>query len=161
MIGDRFPALRLNHALGGAAIVFAALALWPWLMSLAPASRPRGAPEASAPPAVRTALSPLSSYTAIVERPLFAPSRRPPPGGQATLGPSIESRYRLLGVVSTGPSRKAFVAEGARRIEIGEGDTLDGWAVKEIGADRVVLTSASGEAVLKLSRAPAEPAKAQ
>lgn len=159
MTGMRLPALRLNPALGAAAIVFAALAVWPWLFPPLPATRPLAAPPAGAPAPALAPLPPLASFTAIVERPLFSPSRRPPPGATAALGASIESRYRLIGIVVTGPKKKAFVAEGARRLEIVEGDILDGWTVTEIGQDRVRLTSSTGEAALKLTPAAAEAPK--
>ena len=161
MIASRLPASRLNHLLGAAALVCLGLAAWPWLIPPLPATRPLAAPPASAPGLALAALPPLASYAAIVERPLFSPSRRPPPGAEAALGSSIESRYRLLGIVATGPKKKAFVAEGARRVEIAEGDALDGWTVKEIGPDRVLLSSPAGEAALKLKRAAPEPQKPQ
>ena len=157
----RLPAPRLNHALGAAVIVCVALAAWPWLAPPVPTTGPLAAPPASAPTSALTALPPLAGYSAIVERPLFAPSRRPAPGAQPALGQSIESRYRLLGIVATGPKKKAFVADGAHRIEITEGETLDGWMVKEIGPDRIVLSSPAGEAALKLKPAAPEPAKPQ
>jgi hypothetical protein len=159
MIGLRLAAPRLNHALGTAAILLAATAAWPWLVPPVPSVRPLAAPPASASAPLVAPLPPLASYAAIVERPLFSPSRRPPPGAPAIQGPSIESRYRLVGIVATGPKRKAFVAEGAQRREIAQGDTLDGYTVSEIGQDRVKLTSPSGEAVLKLAPAAAEPTK--
>jgi hypothetical protein len=159
MIGLRVPAVRLNHALGAVAIVFTAIAAWPWLVPPVPSVRPLAAPPAGAPAPSVDALPPLASYAAIVERPLFSPSRRPPPGAPATQGPSIESRYRLVGIVATGPRKKAFVAEGAQRREIAQGDMLDGWTVSEIGQDRVKLTSPAGEAVLRLSPAATEPKK--
>jgi len=155
----RLPALRLNHLLAAAAIFAAALAAWPWLFPPLPAIRPLAAAPESRPPAAPTALAPLSGYTAIVEHPLFSPSRRPPATASAGLGPSIESRYRLLGVVATGPKRKAFVAEGARHVEVTVGDTLDGWTISDIGKDRVHLTSPAGEAALKLAPSAGEPAK--
>jgi hypothetical protein len=161
MIGQgltaKLPSLWLEHALGAVAIVCAALALWPWLSPPVPTTRPPIAQPASTPAPAPTALPPLASYSAIVERPLFAPSRRPPPGAIATLGPSIESRLRLLGIVTTGPKKKAYVAEGTSRVELAEGDTLDGWTVKQIGQDRVLLTSPTGEASLKLKPAAPEP----
>jgi hypothetical protein len=159
MIGQRLSAPRLNHALGASVIVLAATAAWPWLVPPVPSVRPLAAAAASAPATPVVALPPLASYAAIVERPLFAPTRRPPPGASAVQGPSIESRYRLVGIVATGPKRKAFVAEGAQRREIAQGDTLDGYTVSEIGQDRVKLSSPSGDAVLKLAPAAAEPAK--
>jgi hypothetical protein len=103
-------------------------------------------------------LPPLATYSAIVERPLFAPSRRPPPDA---IAPSLESRYRLLGTVGAGSKRKAFVADGSRRVELSEGDIFDGQTVKEIGQDRIVLSSPAGDTVLKLKPAAPEPAKSQ
>jgi hypothetical protein len=165
MIAERrfpgLPVLRLDHAFGAGAILCAALAVWPWIVPPLPALRPLAGPPASAPAPALAALPPLAGYGAIVERPLFTPTRRPPPGTTGEPGPSIESRYRLLGIVATGPQKKAFVADGARRFEIAEGDTLDGWAVKNIGQDRVVLASPAGEATLKLKPAAPEPAKPQ
>lgn len=156
------PALRLNHALGSTAIFFAALAAWPWLFAPVPATRPLAAPTESPSAPTLAPLPPLTSFAAIVQRPLFLPSRRPPPGPTGTLGASIESRYRLVGIVATGPKKKAFVAEGTRRLEIAQGDTLDGWTVGEIGQDRVRLTSPAGEAMLKLVPAAVEvPKKSQ
>ena len=140
MIAVRLPALRLNHALGGAVAVLASVAVWPWLVPPVPATRPLTAPRAGAPTPELAALPAITSYAAIVERPLFAPSRRPAPG-VSVIGPSVESRYRLIGIVSSGGKRKAFIADGARHSEIAEGDSLDGWMVKEVAQDRVLLTS--------------------
>jgi hypothetical protein len=161
MIGLRPPAFRLNHALGAAAILFAAIAAWPWLVPPVPSIRPLAAAAASTPVPSVAAVPPLARYAAIVERPLFSPSRRPPPGAQAAEGASIESRYRLVGIVATGPKKMAFIAEGAQRRDIVEGDMLDGWTVSEIGQDRIKLTSPASEAVLKLSPAviPESPKK--
>ena len=44
-------------------------------------------------------------------------------------------------------------------LEVGEGDNLDGWRVERIEADRLVLSSAAGQAVLVLRR-PANDAPA-
>jgi type II secretory pathway component PulC len=65
----------------------------------------------------------------------------------------------LVGIIAAGPKKKALVAEGARRVEIAEGDTLDGWTVTAIGKDRVTLTSPTGEAALKLAPAAEEAKK--
>lgn len=158
MTALRLPVLRRNHALGGVAVLLTGLTVWPWLVSPTPAARPLAAAQPSAAARSLAPLPPLATFVAIVERPLFAPSRRPPPGISA-IGPSIESRYRLLGIVGSGPKKKAFLAEGAHRGEIAEGDTLDGWTVKEIAQDRVLLSSPAGDASLKLKPAASEPAK--
>jgi hypothetical protein len=160
VIAVRLVALRLPHALAAAAMILAAIAIWPWLVPPGPATRPLAAPQASAPASSFASLPPLAAYAAIVERPLFAPTRRPAPGAAAS-GASADNRFRLIGIVGTGPKRKAFVADGTRRSEVAEGDALDGRTVKEIGQDRVVLSSPAGETVLKLVRTAPEPAKPQ
>jgi hypothetical protein len=158
VIAATLSALRLNHALGAAAIFFIAFAIWPWLVPPLPSARPPGVPKTIAPSPFPAELPPQAAFAAIVERPLFAPLRRPAPGAAA---PSTDGRYRLLGIVGVGAQRKAFVADGSRRIQIGQGQTFDSWTVKEIGQDRVLLTSSSGEMTLKLKPAAAEPAKSQ
>jgi hypothetical protein len=160
VIAIRLPALRLNHLLGGTAVVVAMIAAWPWLSPPVPATRRLAAVPASAPAPALATLPPLTSFSAIVERPLFSPSRRPPPGASAE--PLVASHYRLLGVVATGPKKRAFLADGVRHVDIAEGDRLDGWTVKQIGADSVLLSSPEGEAVLKLKPAATEqPQKPQ
>jgi hypothetical protein len=162
LITLRMPPLRLNHALGGTAIFCALLAAWPWMVPPSlPTTEPRAAPSAGFLAPAFAALPPLASFSATVERPLFTPSRRPPAGAETAAGPSIESRYRLLGVVTTGPTKKAFAVDGTRHVEITEGNTLDGWSVKEIRSDRVLLTSPAGEAVLKLKPTAPEAPKPQ
>jgi hypothetical protein len=157
MTALRLPALRLNHMLGAATIMLLGIAAWPWLVPPVPATRPLTVPTASGPAPTLASLPPPGNYAAIVDRPLFSPSRRAAPGAAGAVGASIESRYRLLGVVATGPKKKAFIAEGARRAEISEGETLDGWTVKTIGQDRVSLTSPAGEAALVMKPVPPEP----
>jgi hypothetical protein len=154
-------ALRLDHGLAAGVLCFGALALWPWLVPPIPATRPLATPSAApAAPAIAV-LPPLANFAATVERPLFSPSRRPAANAPAAAAPAAESRYRLLGIVARGPKKTAFIADNVRRAEIGIGEVLDGWTVKEIGQDRVTLASPAGEMVLKLKSAPAEPVKPQ
>jgi hypothetical protein len=163
VIALRVPPLRLNHALGAAVVLFAVLAVWPWIVpQSAPSPGRPGAQSANTPAPALAALPPLASFSATVERPLFAPSRRPAAtAADAAPSSSTEGRYRLLGIVATGPTKKAFVVDGARHIEITEGSMLDSWSVKQIGPDRVLLTSPTGDAVLKLKPAPPEVPKSQ
>jgi hypothetical protein len=161
VIPARLAALRVNHALSAAAAAFGLVAIWPWLVPPIPAVRPIVATQAGAPGPSLLALSPLASYAAVVGRPLFTPSRRAPPGAAISALESFNGRYRLIGIVGTAAKRRAFIAEGNRHSEIVEGDLLDGWTVKQIAQDRVLLTSPAGEAVMKLSRGTPEPAKAQ
>jgi len=154
-------ALRLDHALAAGALCVAALAIWPWLVPPIPEPRALATPPAAPAAPTLTALPPLASFAATIERPLFSPSRRPAANAPAAAAPAAESRYRLIGIVVSGTKKTAFIADSGRRAPIGVGDAFDGWTVKEIGQDRVTLASPSGEMVLKLKPAPPEPAKPQ
>jgi hypothetical protein len=147
------PRKRLSHVLVGAAVLFTVLAIWPWV---APLSAPGPAAEAAQtpPPAPAIAdLAPLATFPAVFERPLFSPSRRPPPNEKApVLGTGGAERYRLLGLMTAGQTRRALLADGSRRFEIAEGAAFDGWIVARIEQDRVVLSSPSGETELRLRR---------
>jgi hypothetical protein len=155
----RLPALRFDHLLGGLVALFAVAALWPWFAPDA-GSAPRPEKPASTLPGL-TALPPPAVFSAIVDRPLFSPTRRPVPGA-ASGGPAagLEARYRLLGLVVSETVHRAWLAEGTRHFELGEGDKLDGWTVTRIEQDRMVLTSPSGEAVFSLRR-PSEDSAAK
>ena len=147
------PELRLNHLLGAAAAALVALAVWPWLISPAPARSVAAALDTAAAQPVPS-LPPLARFAAISERPLFSPTRKPAPGEKAApAGPGIDQRYRLLGLMNTGDSRRALLAEGKRRFVIAERGILEGWTVARIEHDRVVLSSPAGEAVLILQPA--------
>lgn len=151
---SRLPVIRLEHLLGALFALFALLALLPWLVPEAGSAPPPGKP--SPPPPEISALPLQSAFSAIIDRPLFSPTRRPVPGtGSAKGGSGIEARYRLLGLVVSETVRRAWLADGARSFEIGEGEKLDGWTVAHIEQDRLVLTSPAGHAVLALRR-PAE-----
>ena len=143
--------LQLNHLLGAAAAVLIVMAVWPWVRSPA-AVRTAAAPndQSVAAPALAV-LPPLARFSVIGERPLFAASRRPSPGEKAgPAGPGIEQRYRLLGIIDAGTSRRALLAEGKRRFTIAEGAVLEGWTVAHIEHERIVLSSPGSEAVLLL-----------
>jgi hypothetical protein len=151
----------LNHFLLALAGVLVGLTVWPWLPSRGPdraRSEVAAAPAQTVPP-----LAPLSQFTATIQRPLFSPSRRPAtvavPAGPVTT--SIETRYRLAGVVITGAVQLAMVTDGTRRIELGVGDKLEGWTVSHIEQSRLILHSSSGDAVLTVKPAAgdAKPAK--
>ena len=146
----RLP-LRLDHLLGGVLLVLTLLGLWPWFAPEA-GSAPRVEKPALPPPELAP-LAPPATFSAIVDRPLFSPTRRPVPGTRsAAPGSGIEARYQLLGLIVSEKVRRAWLADGARHFELSEGDKLDGWTVAHIEQDRMVLTSPAGEAILALRR---------
>lgn len=150
------PSLRLDYVLGAAAAVLILLLVWPWVQTPSTVRTAAATSEQSAAAPDLPALPPLTRFSAIGERPLFSPSRRPMPGEKgASAGPGIEQRYRLLGLLNTGDTRRALLAEGKRRFAVPEGAMLEGWRVARIEHDRIVLSSPAGEAVLQLQPAAA------
>lgn len=144
----------LNLAFAGAAFLLAGLAIWPWVAPPEASGRAAEAGSTTPPPPAILDLPSLTTFQSVFERPLFTPSRRPPADAKApAVGIGVAERYRLLGLMTAGQARRALLAEGARRFEIAEGAALDGWVVARIEQDRVVLSSPSGEAELRLQRA--------
>ena len=161
MMTARLSAPRPGTVFGALVLLFAVVAAWPWLFPPVPSVRKLATPPASAEPRRLAAPQPLAHYAAIVERPLFSPSRRPAPGSSTTVSPSADTHYRLVGVIASGARKKALIVDGARRVEVGEGEALDSWTVKKIGQNNVELTSPTGEAILKLKPSMMEPPKPQ
>jgi general secretion pathway protein N len=141
--------------LSAVAALLLGLALWPWVAPVGAPVRPADNPPV-APPTIAP-LPPLTVFAALFERPLFSPSRRPAAARAPVAAVGVE-RYRLLGIIGTAQTRRALLADGNRRVEIAEGETVDGATVVRIEQDRVVLSSPGGEAVLRLRRgSAAEP----
>jgi hypothetical protein len=146
-----------SHLLAGLALLLGLLAVWPWVSPISAALPAPGASETATPPVSVAALPPQAALTAIGERPLFSPTRRPSAIARTRPAAGAATRYRLLGLITVGAVRRALVADGSRRVEIGEGGTLDSWSVARIGQDQVVLSSAEGEIVLTLRPASVDP----
>jgi hypothetical protein len=135
----------------GAVILLIGLAVWPWLAPDAAPERQVPA-DLSAKSPVIAALPSFTTFSAVKDRPLFSPSRRPAAhSSSVTPSPGFE-RYRLIGLLTSGEMRRALLADGDRRFEIAEGAALDGWTIARIEQDRVVLSSPAGKTVLKLPR---------
>ena len=160
------PARRAGNGwLGLTGLLLLGIGAWPWVqpVSVSTAAAPTG--DAGAPPPALPPLPAPATLSAIAERPLFSPSRRPPAAEKAApADPGIESRYRLLGSITADTGRQAVLAEGARHFQIGEGGSLEGWTVSRIEHDRVTLSSPKGTAILQLQRpgdaVPTDPAAA-
>lgn len=99
------------------------------------------------------AAQPLDQLAATLDRPLFSPSRRPPPAPQSFVQapapaalPSSPPIVVLLGVVMDGETARAVVRAGAdkRLLRAQMGDDIDGWKVVQIDGRKVVLASQDG-----------------
>jgi hypothetical protein len=110
---------------------------------------------AAGPTAVKTPVPPLDMETAveaILERPLFSPSRQPPEVLTAahieetleTAPPQLHGR--LAGVMIRPGTREAlFARAGQRPIAVKVGGEIDGWKIAAIEPDRVILASNFGD----------------
>lgn len=99
------------------------------------------------------AAQPLDLLSATLDRPLFSPSRRPPPAPPTIVQapapaalPSSPPTVVLLGVVMDGETARAVVRAGAdkRLLRAQMGDDIDGWKVAQIDGRKVVLASEDG-----------------
>jgi len=106
-------------------------------------------------------LPPADQYVQITARPIFVVTRRPAP-----ISPTSESaksgmkkdQFILMGTTIAGGSKVAFLVEkvGNRNRVVAQGKEINGITVREVTADRVVL-SQFGETetlVLKTNRPP-------
>lgn len=160
----RWPApaaQRFGYGFWSVIVLLAGVAIYPWAMPASSTPRPAqiaGKPHST--PRVET-LPPIVRFTAVFQRPLFSPLRRPDlPERQPGAANGLGGRYQLLGVVHAGEVRRALVADGDRKVELHEGSLLDGWTAMQIDHDRVVFSSSAGRAVLTLRRPGAVPAEA-
>jgi hypothetical protein len=97
------------------------------------------------------------TYSVILERPLFSPSRRPA-GPTSTAAPADSAGLALLGVVwATGRSIGLFrTAPEAPTIKAREGDEVAGWQLVDLAPSAAILERQGGRLELELPfKAPA------
>lgn len=148
-------------------------------LSLKPAARPASAvssptvrPETAKPQPVRRGNPlwgiPLRQFTASAARPLFAPSRRPPPVPVAAVSaptppppPKPEPEkpsLALLGTVAFSPSGGIglFIDQGTKAlVRLKMGEDHHGWILRQVQRREVVLERAREKLVLTLPAANA------
>ena len=99
--------------------------------------------------------TPAMLVTAIADKDLFDPSRRPPSVEEATATPPIikpPDNVTVVGVRIFGKDREVFVSDGSqgtaitRRLRIG--DQIAGFGVKAIEQTQVTLTSPTGDVII-------------
>lgn len=91
-------------------------------------------------------------FIAIVERPLFSPSRRPPPGIDTPTGQGNEIHAILSGIVHDNAARLILLRPEAsdELLLLREGQAFDGWTLSQVERERAVFRSGDREAVLEL-----------
>jgi hypothetical protein len=86
----------------------------------------------------------------ILSRPLFSPTRRPPPRD----GPHDFdlSDKRLTGIIIAPEHRMAiFAVTGAKPLALTEGETVNGWEIESITAQEISLRGPAGTRTLRPS----------
>ncbi|MGH7034242.1 MAG: hypothetical protein ACREFL_10975, partial [Stellaceae bacterium] len=131
--------------------------------SLPGASRPteKSVPQAKAEAPASPSMPPLQRFSAVTERPLFSPNRRPPAQASDD-SESAWSSFALAGIVITPDSREALIRHGTPPsiAHLHEGQELEGWIVRSILPDRVVFAGGDTLHELRLTSKPSAPASA-
>jgi type II secretory pathway component PulC len=93
--------------------------------------------QANARPDPTFVMQPRDAYAEVVTRPLFSATRRPP----VVVGPGNLSEFKLTGTIISAQGRYALLVQRSRpKIErIVQGQTFQGWLVKSIDSDHVIL----------------------
>jgi hypothetical protein len=97
-------------------------------------------------------MPPIAAYAEVLARPPFAETRRPPPPASRIDYPA-RLGGALVGVIIGPAGRHALVEHGepARLTRVVEGQEIDGWTIRSILRDRIILLrdEASGELKIK------------
>ena len=106
--------------------------------------------------------APPAPYEEIAERPLFYKDRRPPPPPPADdqpvkkepAGSSRVPRIKLHAIVGEGKRLEALVTLPGERTtsRLKKGDKVDGWRVKAVEPDRLVLSSRGHKEEIELRK---------
>ncbi len=153
--------------------VCAALAVAVYLQSsaeLALPDDPSGAAAALEPAIERSdepafTMPPIERFSETVTRPLFMSTRRPPePGAPEAAAPeratSALPALEVSGIVISPRERLALLTRGrsSEVIRVSEGELVEGWVVRSILPDRVILEQDGTQQELKLKdKAPRAP----
>ena len=140
------------------ALVLAAVLGWQWWNWPPPPTQPRAEDAASAkvktpqpaqgnPRDLLTPLGEQEEYAVVTERPLFLPDRRrPSEEPEEEVAPEPEkaadlARLDLNAVLITPTGSSAWVRDPANKdlVRLRPGDDLEGWSVREILSNRVLL----------------------
>ncbi|HEV2302037.1 MAG TPA: hypothetical protein VGR91_10755 [Stellaceae bacterium] len=113
---------------------------------------------ANAPVAVRPQkkLRHRQLVAAILERPLFSPTRRPAPTASGSGAGADLADARLTGIVTLPPLKIAiFAVKGAKPLVLGEGESVSGWRIDRITPAEIALSGPSGARTLRPKEDPA------
>jgi general secretion pathway protein N len=118
---------------------------------------------AAIPPPPKFNMPRAGTFSAIVQRPLFAANRRPPAEQAIEPQSSKELEITFNGVKISAGERQALFQrkDGKGNLRLQEGDEFQGWILEEIEPERVVFRQGDEKKVLALSfdEPPKQPAR--
>ena len=123
----------------------------PIVASVAPPLRPP-----TPPPAPIKTLPAMDAFGEVTQRPLFSPTRKPAPlPTTPDVGGNVNGFF-LTSIVVDGGQRLALIQHGRPPAlsRVIEGQSVEGWTVQSIEAERVVLQRAGIAQELKLKDRP-------
>lgn len=168
--GATLPVLLLAVCAGLAWVIYRQLEAAPAPAAVAHQTAPEESavgPMPAPQDAATFALPRVETFAAIVERPIFSPTRRPPPEAEVALDEAFSNLDLLLvGVVISSDERIAIVLpkNHTEVVRLGAGDLFQGWTVDMIEPDRVTFRRDGLEEQIELSYdrpPPKRPTQAQ
>jgi general secretion pathway protein N len=113
------------------------------------------------PQPASSALPPIESFAEVTRRPLFSPTRQPPPPEAVKDTQGNPNNFSLLGIVIADGGRVALIEYGRppALARLKEGQTVEGWTLQSILPDRVVLQHGATEQEVKLKDRAGQPAQ--
>ena len=99
-------------------------------------------------------MAPAESFSAILERPLFSPTRRPPAEGTVTLeSAEPELEVTVVGIIISSEEQIAIIKPKgeSRFVRLSEGDSFQGWTLETIEPDRITFQRGDIEEHIELT----------
>ena len=106
------------------------------------------------PPLPEFAMAPLLEFSAVVDRPVFSQSRRPPAVEKTVAAPTVASSIELTlkGVIYSEGERIALFlpTAGGEVLRLSEGSSYQGWDLVEVAPSEVLFKRGEREESLEL-----------
>ncbi len=152
------PALMLGVCAALAWTVYRQIQVGPEIRAGAPA--PVEAAGGQAPPLPGLpaepsfVMAPAESFSIILERPLFSPTRRPPAEGTVTIeSGEPELEVTVVGIIISSEEQIAIIKPKgeSRFVRLSEGDSFQGWILETIEPDRITFQRGDIEEHIELT----------
>ena len=99
-------------------------------------------------------MAPAENFSAILERPLFSPTRRSPAEGTVTIeSAEPELEVTVVGIIISSEEQIAIIKPkgGSQLVRLSEGDSFQGWTLETIEPDRITFRRGDIEEHIELT----------